>query len=369
MELPRKPTLTWRVKRPFWRLFTRLEAELHPLRYLFWEATRRCNLACRHCGSDCSKSSDVPELSGAQVLRTMEQTAEAFNPGKIMVVVTGGEPLVRSDLASVLREIRRLGFRLGMVTNGYALDSRVAGELAAAGLDSVVVSLDGPPEHHGWLRRNPGSFDRAVGALGHLLDAGVPLVEAITCVHNRNIDSLDETFELLRSRGVSWWRLFNIFPRGRATDDPVLLLTTENYRRFVGKVADLRRQGSSLGMHVNLSEEGYLGHWRDPHLRDTPYFCRAGICIAGILCDGTAAACPNLPPEVGQGNVVETPFPEIWRTGYGEFRDRSWMKTGECAECGQWDLCQGNSLHVYDFEKKRPHLCHFRVIEEGGEQA
>jgi radical SAM protein with 4Fe4S-binding SPASM domain len=359
-----KPSLYWRLRQPFWRLFTKLETELHPLRYLFWECTRRCNLRCRHCGSDCTRESDVPELTEAQVLRVMKEIAEAYPPQKIMVVITGGEPLVRKDLLPIMAQIRALGFRLGMVTNGFALDQEKAHQLAQVGLESVVVSLDGPPQEHNWLRHNPRSYERAVGALSALLEVGIPLVEAITCVHNDNLKTLDETFELLRDLGVRWWRLFNIFAKGRAEDDPILLLTEENLCRFIHDVARLRDRGKKEGMHVSLSEEGYLGLWRDPQLRDTPYFCRAGISIAGILCDGTAAACPNLPPELGQGNVLETPFPQIWEERYEAFRDRSWMQQGECASCEHWSVCLGNSLHVYDFENKRPRLCHFQIFQK-----
>ncbi|MBM4320046.1 MAG: radical SAM protein, partial [Deltaproteobacteria bacterium] len=157
--------LTCRLAEARWGLVQQLEAELHPLRYLFWEATRRCNLACRHCGSDCGRDEGQPGLPGPILLAALANLASAYDAQRIMLVVTGGEPLLRVDLELVLARAGAMGFRLGLVTNGMALEQRRAERLAAAGLDSVVVSLDGPEDCHDWLRRRPGAHGRACQAL------------------------------------------------------------------------------------------------------------------------------------------------------------------------------------------------------------
>lgn len=347
-----------------WSLYQDVEADLHELRYLFWEATRQCNLACRHCGSDCGRDQRVTGLPLDQVAGVLRQIAGRWDARRIMLVVTGGEPLVRPDLPEALALARDLGFSLGMVTNGIALTPRVARVLRQSGLGSVVVSLDGPPHCHDWLRKRQGAYHLAAAGIRALVDAGVPLVEAITCVTPRSLDRLPETFELVRSLGASHWRVFNIFPAGRAKGDAELILSPAGISALVGRMVSLRERGKALGLVVNLSEEGYLGwDWED-RVRDTPYFCRAGINIAGLLADGSIAACPNLPPRMTQGHLAHDDFVTVWETRYALFRDRGWTRQGSCGGCDQWRVCRGNSLHLWDDQKGAPHWCHHGILRE-----
>ncbi|MBI4951845.1 MAG: radical SAM protein [Myxococcales bacterium] len=345
-----------------WSRVQSLEADLHELRYLFWEATRQCNLACRHCGSDCSKDEVNRGLEAAVVLDTLRRIASRYRASDIMLVTTGGEPLVRRDLMDVLGGARALGFQLGLVSNGLLLDAERARALAALGLDSVVVSLDGPEAEHDWLRARAGAFAHASRALAALVAARVPIVEAITCVTPRSLPLLDATYDIVRALGVSHWRVFNIFPRGRAASEPDLLLDAAGVRALVPAMARLRARGASEGLVVNLSEEGWLGWEWESKVRDAPYFCRAGIHIAGILADGGIAACPNLAPWLTQGNVRRDDFVEVWEQRYQAFRDRSWTETGQCAGCKEWKVCRGNSLHLWDAPTAGPSSCHYQML-------
>lgn len=345
-----------------WGIYQKLESDLHELRYLFWETTRRCNMACRHCGSDCGRDDSLPGLSGEIVKQVLSEIAQAFDPSAIMLVASGGEPLVRPDLFDVLGYAGRLGFRLGMVTNGWALGAKTAARLADVGMESIVVSLDGPREAHDWLRNRDGAFDRAVDALGFLVQSGIPIVEGITCVTPQSLDALDATYEIVRGTGANYWRVFNIFPIGRARGNPELLLSPEHFRRLVSTMARLRTRGRAEGVTVNLSEEGYLGFDWDPKVRDAVYFCRAGVNIAGIMADGTIAACPNLPAWMGQGSVLSDSFVHVWNTRYQIFRDRSWMRRGMCAQCSHFGMCRGNSLHIWDPERQEPAWCHYSML-------
>ena len=88
----------------------------HPLRQLFWECTLRCNLSCRHCGSDCRVQSAVKDMPVEDFCRVLDSVAQVYDPHKVMINVTGGEPLMRPDLDRCGREFNRREFPWGMVT-------------------------------------------------------------------------------------------------------------------------------------------------------------------------------------------------------------------------------------------------------------
>lgn len=140
----------------------------HPLRQLFWECTLRCNVSCRHCGSDCRKLSEVKDMPREDFFRVLDSIARKTDPHQVFVTITGGEPLLRDDLELCGQGIYERGFPWGMVTNGLALTPERFESLRKAGLHSITVSMDGLEENHNWMRRHPQSFqmvDQAIDLL------------------------------------------------------------------------------------------------------------------------------------------------------------------------------------------------------------
>ncbi len=137
----------------------------HPLRYLFWEATLRCNLNCLHCGSDCRTSSSVQDMPLTDFLRVLDDLLPSADPNQTLIVVTGGEPLLRKDLEEAGREFIKRGFPWGIVSNGFAMSEQRFRSLMNAGLHALTISLDGLKEQHTFLRRNPSSWERATEAI------------------------------------------------------------------------------------------------------------------------------------------------------------------------------------------------------------
>jgi MoaA/NifB/PqqE/SkfB family radical SAM enzyme len=170
-----------RLQEARWGVYQKLESDLHELRYLFWRQPD-VQHGCRHCGSDCGRDDSLPGLPADVVKNVFSEIAQAFSAPEIMLVASGGEPFVPRVFSTFWLMRGKLGMRLGMVTNGWALGPQTAARLAEIGMESIVVSLDGPREVHDWLRNREGSFERAVNALRHLRQAGIPIVEGITCV-------------------------------------------------------------------------------------------------------------------------------------------------------------------------------------------
>ena len=115
-------------------------------------------------------------------------------------------------------------------------------------------------------------------------------------------------------------------------------------------------------MSVTVDEEGYLGCEFEREVRDSFYSCQAGIEVGGILANGDISACPSISRKLVQGNIRRESFSDCWENKFQPFRDRKWMKQGMCTSCGQWRICKGNSLHLWDFDKNEPEVCHFKCL-------
>lgn len=342
------------------------EADVHELRCIFFELTRACNLACLHCGSDCSADSTTPNLSPKVILKVLDEIRSKYNTHKIMVVLSGGEPLCYPGVFELGTKIDAREFPWGMVTNGYAWTSELIRSARAANMASITVSLDGLEEDHDWFRGRKGSFRRASRAIELLVrNPCYRKMDVVTCVNRRNLRRIDELYAYVRKLGVSSWRIFTISPIGRAARNPDLVLTGPEFRELFEKIIELKGR-NEIG--VTYSESGYLGHEFEVVVRDRPFFCQAGISVAGIMINGDILACPNIDRRFAQGNVAKDSFIDVWENRYRIFRDRSWMREGECASCGEWRLCKGNSFHLLDPDKQGTSMCYYKLLSAGRDQ-
>ena len=332
--------------------------QLHPLRQLFWESTLRCNVHCLHCGSDCVASVTTPDMPASDFLKVLDtEVTPHVNPHEVLIIISGGEPLMRKDLADVGRALYQRGYPWGMVTNGLALTEQKFRELRQAGLRSITVSCDGLESDHVWLRQHPLAYEGATRAI-RLCAAEKNLVwDVVTCANQRTIDHLPAIREMLWALGVHDWRVFGIDPMGRAAENPELILTDEQFRRLMDFIVAERE----AGRHVSYSCEGYLGEY-EGRVRDHLYHCSAGISVASILIDGSISACTSIRGKYYQGNIYRDSFWEVWEHGFKPYRDRSWMRQLEpCKDCKAFSFCEGNGMYLRR-EDGSLMLCHLHRL-------
>ena len=365
------------------RAFRANETAVHELNYLFWECTTRCNLHCRHCGSDCFAASRDVDMPLEDFLRAFDTIPVEGRANPFTVVLTGGEPLLRPDLPEVGRALRSRGVSWGIVSNGWFYDAEMHRRLTAAGLGALTISLDGLEESHDWMRGRAGSYARALAGIA--VAAADPRVhfDVVTCVNKRNINELEELYDRLAALGVRQWRIFTIIPIGRAATDPDMHLSDEEFVRLMDFIAEKRnrhprpdrgshsddshgRPRSAISsMKVTFSCEGYLGPY-ECQVRDVPYFCHAGINIASVLIDGRICACPNIDRDAfSQGSIYEDNFYDVWEHRFEAFRDRRWTRKGPCADCKVWRDCLGNGMHNWHGDRAEVLNCHYRKIVRG----
>ncbi len=339
--------------------------KLHELTYIFFELTNNCNLSCIHCGSDCIKDSAIPDLPPEDILKVLSEIKEKYDYKKITVVLSGGEPLTYSyGVFKLGRNIAKLGFSWGMVTNGYAWSEKRIEEARKAGMRSVTVSLDGLEDEHNWLRGRPDSFKRAVNTIKLLVaNPFYYAMDVITCVNKRSLKNIDEIYRLVKELGLRRWRLFTIAPIGRAVNTPELFLDKDEMIELFEKIKEFRNRSE---INVNYAEGDYLGPCYEKEIRDFYFFCQAGISIAGIMVNGDIMACPNIDRRFKQGNIKTDSFTDVWENKYQVFRNREWMRTGDCKSCKEWKYCNGSSFHLWDLDENRTKLCHYYFINEKG---
>lgn len=358
-------------RRYAFRKFKASEQKIHELNYLFWECTTRCNLNCIHCGSDCSRDSSHKDMPVADFLAAVD-TINPLSPGLrlnaenrlspgLMVVFTGGEPLMRNDIEYCGRELRKRGVRWSIVTNGHLYDARRHVSLLNAGMGALTISLDGLEASHNWMRNDSRSFQKAISAIELAASSSRLNFDVVTCVHQKNISELPRLMTLLVMKQVKAWRLFTIIPIGRAVRHPELSLTGS---QFVELMEFIKQQRTSGPIDLKFSCEGYVGSY-EPHVRDSRFFCRAGINIGSVLIDGSISACPNIDRSFAQGNIYTDNFYEVWQSRFQPFRNREWTQKGQCADCPAYKDCEGNGFHNWHGDKNNVLVCHLSKINQG----
>ena len=356
-----KLSLRKRVGLELHRQIKKTAATTHQLNYLFWECTLHCNLACKHCGSDCRKSMVQKDMPLTDFLNVIDSITPHVDTQKTMIVITGGEPLMRNDLEICGAELYKREYPWGFVSNGLLFSKERLDRLTDVGLSSVTISLDGIEDIHNQMRGNKQSYEKALNAIRLLVAKGDELIfDVVTCATPHNIHQLPDLERLFIDMGVKQWRIFTVFPIGRAAINNNLQLSPTQFSQLFEFIKQARKRGN---LTLNYGCEGFLGSY-ETEARDDFFFCRAGINVGSILADGSISACPNLRSNFAQGNIYADDFMDVWNNRYQLFRDRRWTKTGECADCSFFRYCEGNGMHLRD-ETGNLLFCHLKRIQEG----
>lgn len=348
------------------RSLYKVQTSGYPLSQLFWECTQRCNFACIHCGSDCKVSSAVKDMPFEDFRKVLESIKSQMDVSTLTINITGGEPLVRKDLEECGRAIYDMGIAWGIVTNGWLLSQDRLASLLKAGIHGMTISLDGIGEVHDWMRGREGAFDRAVKAITMVCDFNRAAAESrpylgftrlsptdaiafdvVTCVNKRSLAQLADLKELLIGAGVKHWRLFTIFPVGRAARYPELQMDKTEMRTLMEFIKQSRKEGR---IDVEFACEGFLGEY-EGEVRNSFFSCQAGITVGSILADGSISACASIRSDYTQGNIYDgDDFMEVWKNRFQPYRDRSWMYKDACRDCKYFRWCQGGAMHLRDSE-------------------
>jgi len=326
------------------------------LRLVFWELTAACNLKCRHCRAEAQEEAVAGEMTTEEILRVAGEIRTVGDP---IIVLSGGEPLIRPDFFAIAGKCSELFSRVALATNGTMVDDELARRIAAVGIQRVSVSLDGAyAATHDAFRGLQGSFAQALAGCAALRRAGLPLQINVT-VTKHNDTELPALLELTKEIGADALHVFMLVPvgcglemleDGRLSPERSEEVLTWLFEQSMALQGEMHIKATCAPMYFRIMRQ--VSHERGIPLptgagmHAVTRGCLAGSAVCFISRLGEVQPCGYLPTIAG--NVREQPFAEIWNESplFATLRDPN-LLTGKCGACGYRKVCLGCRARAY----------------------
>jgi len=298
-----------------------------------WEVTAACNLSCGYCRASASSLPDADELSTEEALSFLDSIA-SLHP---MLILSGGEPLMRPDIFQIARRGVALGMRVSLASNGTTITPMVADEIAASGISRVSISLDGvAPEKHD-LIRGKGSFQAAMQGIENL--RGKVDFQINNTLTGKNESDVAAIFDLAQQVGACALHFFFLVATGRGREAD--LISPERQEKLLLEI-DQERAQRTIEVQVTCAPQ-YARIAR-------PGKGHGGGCLAGkrfvfVSRKGDVYPCGYFPLRVG--NIREKNFIEIWENASELRALRARNLKGKCGRCGYSSICGGCRARAY----------------------
>jgi len=340
------------------------------LRLLAWEVTRRCNLSCLHCRASAESGPYPDELSTEEGFHLLEQIREVGRP---VVILTGGEPLLRPDIFELAWYGHSLGLRMVMAVNGTLLDIKKARKLKASGIQRISISMDGATaESHDIFRQVKGAYSGIIKGIEAARAAELEF-QINTTITRHNLHDLARIQEKVIEFGAAAHHLFMLVPTGRGralTDQSISAEEYEKTLTWLVKQKDkiplsikatcaphyyriLRETARKEGKEINFKSHGLDAVTRG---------CLGGVGFCFISHIGQVQPCGYL--EADSGNIRKQTFPEIWESSpvFLALRDQT-RYLGKCGQCEYFMVCGGCRARAFEatgnFLREEP-LCTYQ---------
>ena len=327
-----------------------MNREVPPPKWIAWEITGRCNLHCIHCRSSSDFETDQGDFTTDKAKQLIDTLADYASP---VLVLSGGEPLLREDLFILAAHGTQRGLRMCLATNGTLIDDGICEAIRGSGIRMVSLSLDGSTrEIHDDFRQQPGAFDGVMRAVDHFRRHEIPFL-INSSFTRRNQGDIPNVYRLAKELGATAWYLFMIVPTGRAEEILEELIPKEDYETILGWHYDQEKGEQGILMRPTCAPHYYrivLERSREegrPWKRRSLAFstgvskgCLAGQAIAFIDRYGEVMPCSYFPESAG--NVRTQSFREIWEHSplLESLRDFGRYK-GKCGSCEYVTVCGG----------------------------
>lgn len=326
-------------------------------KWVAWEVTRRCNLRCVHCRSSSQiEAKGHPDFDTAEGKRLLTDISSYAKP---VVVLSGGEPLLRGDVFELAQFGTDLGLRMCMATNGALVTDDICQKMIASGIKMVSLSMDGASaEVHDDFRCQPGAFDGMVNAARLFKKHGIRFL-VNSSFTKRNQAEIPKVYRLAKELGAEAWYMFMIVPTGRGEDIMHELISKEDYEEILNWHYDIEKKEDELLVRPTCAPHYYrVARQRakddaEAYHHRTLSFSTGGSkgCLAGqLIClidvDGNVLPCSYFPKAAG--NVRTQSFKDIWENSelFKDMRDYKRYK-GRCGACEFVNVCGGCRARAY----------------------
>jgi Fe-coproporphyrin III synthase len=325
---------------------------------VIWNLIRRCNLACRHCYTNSYDKDFAGELSTAQVFQGLADLKDA---GVRVVMLSGGEPLLRPDIFQIATRAKELGFYTGLSSNGTRIGPHNIEDIARVGFDYLGVSLDGLGATHDSFRRKEGAFDEAVAGVRLARDRGLK-VGIRTCLTQQTAHDLPAMLRFIEEERIDKFYMSHLNYTGRGFTNRGADAHDEMTRWALDMLFDeaLRCQQQGIEREFvtgnNDADGVYLLRWIEGRMPERAAHMRA--CLAAWGGNATGINIANI-DSVGDvhpdsffqnytlGSILRRPFREIWSDVSDPLmrglKQRPRPVTGRCGACPYLDVCNGNT--------------------------
>ncbi len=325
---------------------------------VIWNLIRRCNLKCKHCYS-ISGDVDFPgELSTDQVFEVMDDLKGFHVP---VLILSGGEPLLRPDIFEISQRAKDMGFYVGLSTNGTLITKHNIKQIAAINYDYVGISIDGLRETHDAFRRRVGGFDEALNGIRLCLENGIKVGMRFTVTMD-NAHELEPMLDLVEAEQVDKFYLSHLVYAGRGNknrgDDARRDMTRQVMDTLIERAWDnVKAGGNREFVTGNNDADGvYLLFWVRKHFPHLEQHIREKLAQWGGNSSGVNIANIDNLGEVHPdtfwwhyplGNVKKRPFSQIWQDTsdpiMAGLKQRPRKIGGRCSDCSFFDVCGGNT--------------------------
>ncbi|MBI3609992.1 MAG: radical SAM protein [Nitrospirae bacterium] len=315
-----------------------------------WNLTKRCNLQCAHCYLSAGErdAGSVDELMTEECFRVIDGIVR-INPA-VILVLTGGEPLLRRDLPRIARYAADKGMMVVVGTNGTLLTDHRARDLLASGVMGVSISIDSlKPERHDAFRALPGALDGALNGIEACNRNGLQF-QVHTTVSRMNYDEVPAIMDFAYRKKARVFNLFFLVCTGRGEE--MSDITSEQYEQILEYLVEAQEKHPGMFIRSRCAPHFkrivYEKNPDNPITKAQGY--EAGGCLAGthyarITPEGDLTPCPFLPISVG--NLRKEGFPVLWEQS-SVFEDlRRPALKGKCGDCEYVDLCGGCRARPY----------------------
>ncbi len=316
-----------------------------------WNTTFRCNLKCSHCYLNAQGNSGIEELTTQEGKNLINQIVKVSKP---ILILSGGEPLLREDIFELVSYATAMGLRVTMGTNGTLIDDGLAEKLLNAGIRKLAISIDSSePSIHNNLRGNQNAWLQAIEGIKACIRNGVGVQVNLT-VTQQNYADIDNILTISKALGVRDFHVFFLVPtgRGKTIKDISPLMYEKMLKEILKKYSNghlvvkptcapqFMRVASQMGLETNSWSRG----------------CIAGLSYCRIYPSGEVTPCPYLP--ITLGNVKQKEFREIWNNSpiLVKLRNFDNLK-GKCRICRYREVCGGCRARAYGLSSNYIDVC------------